>query len=190
MSGTIVFLNGTSSSGKTSIAKTLQEILGPGWLHSGVDHYLERVAPDFHTVTKDPDVDASGLRWLTTQDEKDLIDVRWGPLGLRMADGMYRAAAAYVRAGNNLIFDDVLFDDRAIASMTEAFDGIRVLMVGVTCPLDEIERREVARGNRVPGSGRLQFERVHVGRTYDLEVDTAVLSAAECAKRIAEAIDA
>ena len=186
----IVFLNGTSSSGKTSIAKALQERLGPEWLHSGIDHYLERVAPTFHTVTTNPDADAPGLLWLMAADEDRLVDVRWGSVGARMVDGMYRAAAAYVAAGNKLIFDDVMFDDRATASMREALADASVLLVGVKCTLEEIERREAARGNRVPGSGRIQYERVHAGQSYDLEVDTSQLTTEECAVKIAEAIGA
>ena len=38
--GKIIFLNGTSSSGKTSIAKTLQEILDEAYMHVSVDTFL------------------------------------------------------------------------------------------------------------------------------------------------------
>jgi len=35
-----------------------------------------------------------------------------------------------------------------------------------------LEQREKERGNRIPGSARGQFHKVHVDATYDLEIDT------------------
>ena len=39
--GNIIFLNGTSSSGKTVIAKALQQILDEPYLHYAVDSFLD-----------------------------------------------------------------------------------------------------------------------------------------------------
>lgn len=52
------------------------------------------------------------------------------------------------------------------------------------CPLEEAERRERERGDRIQGLARLLFAAVHAHGRYDLEVDTAQLSAEECAARI------
>ena len=41
--GNIIFLNGTSSSGKTVISKALQVIMDEYYIHTGLDHYLERI---------------------------------------------------------------------------------------------------------------------------------------------------
>ena len=43
--GNIIFLNGTSSSGKTSIVKALQEIMAGYYICTGIDHFLD-AAPD------------------------------------------------------------------------------------------------------------------------------------------------
>lgn len=42
--GTIIFLNGTSCSGKTSIAKAVQTLLPEPYLHVGLD-YFEAMQP-------------------------------------------------------------------------------------------------------------------------------------------------
>ncbi|TIU81251.1 MAG: chloramphenicol phosphotransferase, partial [Mesorhizobium sp.] len=47
-----------------------------------------------------------------------------------------------------------------------------------------LEARESARADRLPGLARWQFERVHRGIRYDIEVDTSILTAQECALRI------
>ncbi|WP_292186571.1 hypothetical protein [Mesorhizobium sp.] len=46
------------------------------------------------------------------------------------------------------------------------------------------EAREVLRTDRLPGLARWQYERVHKGIDYDLEIDTSVLTPLECARRI------
>ena len=47
-----------------------------------------------------------------------------------------------------------------------------VLFVKVFCPLDELERREIAREDRIIGLARFQFDLVHQHAIYDVEVDT------------------
>ena len=42
--GSIIFLNGTSSSGKTSIAKALQQILDEPYLHCSADGFFSMLA--------------------------------------------------------------------------------------------------------------------------------------------------
>jgi chloramphenicol 3-O phosphotransferase len=47
-----------------------------------------------------------------------------------------------------------------------------VFLVGVHCPLEELERRERARGDRGVGDARRDLETVHTFCAYDLEVDS------------------
>jgi chloramphenicol 3-O phosphotransferase len=57
--------------------------------------------------------------------------------------------------------------------------------VGVSCTLDELLRRETARGDRMAGLARYQHRRVHWPRPhYDLEVDTTAEPAAALARAI------
>ncbi|WP_281410999.1 hypothetical protein [Mesorhizobium sp. NZP2077] len=51
-------------------------------------------------------------------------------------------------------------------------------------PLEVLEVREAQRADRLPGLARWQYDRVHKGTRYDLEVDTSRLTPLECAQRI------
>jgi chloramphenicol 3-O phosphotransferase len=62
--------------------------------------------------------------------------------------------------------------------------GFALFTVGVFAPLDVLEARERERGDRTIGLARWQYDRVHTGKSYDLEVDTSRTSAMECAKTI------
>ena len=57
-------------------------------------------------------------------------------------------------------------------------------LIGVKCPLEELERREQARGDRQIGFARWQFERVHQYGSYDLEIDTFQSTPEDCAYQL------
>ena len=44
-------------------------------------------------------------------------------------------------------------------------------MVGLHCPLDELERRELARGDRRIGQAKADFATTHVHCEYDIELN-------------------
>jgi chloramphenicol 3-O phosphotransferase len=60
-----------------------------------------------------------------------------------------------------------------------------LFVVGVHAPLDVLEARELARGDRAIGLARWQFARVHQGVAYDFEVDTSTATPDACAQAIA-----
>ncbi len=59
--------------------------------------------------------------------------------------------------------------------------------VGLFAPLAVLEARERARGDRMPGLARWQFDRVHRDMIYDLEIDASTASPQETARAIRDA---
>ena len=62
--------------------------------------------------------------------------------------------------------------------------GFETFFVGVLAPLEVLEARERQRGDRLIGLARWQYDRVHRGKKYDLEVDSGSLGPLECATLI------
>src|SRR5215213_3924273 len=63
--GNIIFLNGTSSSGKTSIVKALQEIMDGYYIGTGIDHFLDAAPDKIHTSSDGVNPSASeGFLWV------------------------------------------------------------------------------------------------------------------------------
>ncbi len=60
----------------------------------------------------------------------------------------------------------------------------QALLVGIRCPLEVAERREVERGNRARGGARTFYLLVHRHAVYDCEVDSAANTALACALEI------
>lgn len=183
--GNIIFLNGTSSSGKTTVAKLLQEILDDYYIHTGIDHYLERVPEKFQLLSdgRNPST-ADGLLWVTTDDGTRISEIRIGPAGLRLFSGMYHAYAALATMGNNIIIDDVIFDPRVLEEAVSTLYSFNPLFVGVKCPFEIAEQREHERGDRWLGLVKAHYDLVHSHGTYDLEIDTSILTPLECATQV------
>ena len=158
----IIFLNGASSSGKSSIAKALQEMIEVPCIHWCIDDYL-----------------AAYQKALWAKQE--IVQPEWP----KIIRGFHAAGAAIARAGNLVIMDDVLESEPPwLENLLALFSGLNVFFVGVHCPLAELERREKQRKERKEGMAKLQFDQVHTVAIYDVEVDTSILSPQECAQTI------
>jgi chloramphenicol 3-O phosphotransferase len=181
--GNIILLNGTSSAGKSTIAQALQEVLETPYLHSGIDHFLERLPKRIVTYS-DGNETADAEGWLAVFHDDVVTEVRIRPMGYRWIAGMYRAIAALAEVGLDVIVDDVIYDSRVLQSAVEILPTQQVFFVGVRCPLEVAEHREQTRGNRPAGGARFFNTLVHTHGAYDLEVDSARFSPTECAMQI------
>lgn len=170
--GTIIVLNGASSSGKTSILHALQDLLDEPYLEAGIDKFIFMLPPRY---LERPLWDS--VLGLATQT---------GVAGHRLFSGMHRAIAELSRSGNNLLVDHVLVDQAWVQQCAALFSGLPAYLVGVHCPVEVLEQREAARRNRTPGQARAQFSKVHSYCVYDMVVDTSQLSPQECALKIKE----
>jgi chloramphenicol 3-O phosphotransferase len=189
----IIWLNGTSSAGKSTLAVGLQAAASAPLLHTGIDHFLDAFPKRFYGIGDERPSDwftptvVPGNDALQPFNGSRLGRVEVGEAGHRFLRGMYRAIAALAQSGLDVIVDDVVYTDTAYADAVHAFAGLNLLRVAVRCPVDIAEQRELARGDRLPG-GASFFNYVHDDREYDLEVDTSVRSVAESVAVILEVL--
>jgi chloramphenicol 3-O phosphotransferase len=161
--GTVILLNGTSSSGKSSIARALLDLLDGTWFHMPVD--------TFHAMRG-----GHGEREMSDQDLQTEID--------RTVKGFHRAVAGMAAGGNNLIVDHPLSRRWRLLDLLDLLVPDDTVLVAVRCPLPELERRETERGDRQPGLAALQYPQVHSHELHDLNVDTSLNSPTQCAQHI------
>jgi len=183
--GNIIFLNGTSSSGKTSITKALQEIMEGYYIWTGIDHFLGAAPNKIHTSSDGINPPTfQGFLWIYPNGDNRVSELRIGPAALRLCAGIYGAAAALAVTGNDVIIDDVIFDSRVLEEAVNTLHTFNVLFVGVRCPFEIAEQREQERGDRTQGLVKAHYDLVHSHGIYDFEVDTSTLTAMECAIQI------
>lgn len=153
--GAVIVLNGASSSGKSSVARRIQALVGlPFLLFSGDQLITAEVVP----ARRDP---TGPFAWAEQ-------------MRPRFFDGFHRCIPALAVAGNNVLVEHVVEHRSWRAQLDQLLAGHDVFWVGVDCDLAEIDRREIARGDRSRGEGRAHVERdrIHEHGTYDLRIDT------------------
>ena len=181
----IILLNGAGSSGKTSIARSIQYLSTEQWLTFGVDTFIEM------TPYPSPGKDGEYFDFVPGENERGpLMSVKSKPTGDKLFGAMPDFAQMLGSRGNNLIIDEVLFNDNQLKSYVDKLAEHTVYFIGVKCDLAIMQEREYLRRDRALGLSNDQFDRVHTGtREYDLTVDTSNTSVFDVAKQIINFID-
>lgn len=161
--GRIIFLNGVTSSGKTSIVEAIQD----------------RDDVFFYVVANDLFQEMVGDRFLRENYWKYLSEV---------IILMYHTAKLYSDMGKNVLIDGILVERDEIAphyqQLREILKENPLDLVEVYCPLEICRERNILRGDRYESQSDEQFERMAKDIEYSLRVDTSLYSPAECADKI------
>ncbi|MEJ7582801.1 MAG: AAA family ATPase [Acidimicrobiales bacterium] len=181
--GELIVLNGTTSSGKTTLAVEMQRQLGEEgrcWVVFGIDDF-RAAAPTLGGVLRSGAHAAEGLMAVRCGDG---VVLRTGSIG-RAVLGVYRQTiASLVRNGLNVIVDEVVLDEAAWAGWETELRDLDPLWVRVDCPTEVCEQRERARGDRLLGLARTQAGTVHRYPTYHVAVDTSTAAPIELAQAV------
>ncbi len=178
--GTIIIVNGTSSSGKTSIVRAFQDVSQEPYLDMGIDKFIWMLPKRYLDVPLWQQV----YWYKYAEDGKTILEIHSGPLGDQLFSGMHHAILELAKSGLNIIADHVLLEKKWVTECAELFHDLNAYLIGVRCPLEVLEERERSRKDRTLGQAKAQFIATHENCTYDLEVDTSILSTEECATAI------
>jgi chloramphenicol 3-O phosphotransferase len=189
-SGTVIILNGPSSSGKSSIIKAFQAKRDTLWICAGIDNLYASVIPQKFFLEDTPEHYAVMKVSKSETKEGPVINMTFGTEGQKIFKGMNRAIAAYARVGNNVIVDYIQHDPIWIYDLKEALNGINVIWVGVTASLETIQQREKNRGDTPQGIALGHYHTVHQGMSYDLMIDTNALTPEQAADEITKFLEA
>ena len=164
--GKIIILNGVSSSGKSTLARKLQERVSEAFFVIAGDDYMEMLGRSKY-------VDISNEAYVQFY----MVECH--------------TAKALSDIGMNLIMDSLFLKDEKIGlkEWIELLRDYPVLFVHVICPLEELRRREKARGDRDIGQGESQLAKLDPQNTYDITVDTHNSTTEECADKIIEMLN-
>lgn len=160
----IILLNGSSSAGKSTLAKALQALIEDKRKESyeivSIDDFLKMATDE--VIYEDDVYEISGH--------------------------LCRKVMEVFSIGQGVIIDHVITSERIFEQLKEAVSPYRLWMVRVTCPLEIIQRREQERKDRCSGSAEASYTYLYPKEGYDLTVDTHFMTISECANRIFERV--
>ncbi len=161
--GKIIFLNGVTSSGKTSIVEEMQD-------------YSD---PFFYVVANDLFENTIGDKHLQTDYWKYLSEA---------IIIMYHAAKLFSDSGKRVLIDGILVERPELTPHYEQvkniFDGYPLDIVELYCPLDICRQRNIERGDRREDQSDEQNKIMASNIRYSYSVDTSVNTPEECAEMI------
>lgn len=166
--GGIIYLNGVTSTGKTSIGQAIQNI-------------ADR---NIYIFSNDIFADLASRKYLESN--------FWYYLGDAILN-MYYAAAVMAKNGAVVIIDGMLTNEPEIIkrfgkshyeTIQSCFNDIKVCLVEVYCPLEECRKRNIQRGDRGEYQSNTQSKFMQKDIYYDFRVDTLINPPEVCAKQI------
>lgn len=171
--GKIIFLNGVSSSGKTTLGWRIQDLAKTHYYLISQDQFCEMWPAPF---------------WAQNP-EKEFNHTM---------SMMYKTIEMFASLGENVVIDHVLLNNDRLKSddgegtfqdLKKQLEGYEVLYVHVTCSVEELRKREAERGDREIGNAEGQIPYLEPQEGYDITVDTSTASLDECARKILALIE-
>lgn len=152
MSGKIILLNGASSAGKSTLSRALQAQLEEPFWYFSIDHLVAaQVLP---------------------RERIQSGEFPWSSLREAFFEGFHNCLPALAEAGNHLIVEHIVETAEWMERLLRLLAPFDVFFVGLHCPLPELERREIERGDRKIGEARMDYEITHTFGIYDLEINS------------------
>ena len=161
--GTVIYLNGVTSSGKTSIVEALRQYVDFYYLSDDIFEDNIVNAPAYGTEAY----------WKILAEAVFL---------------MYRTAALFSEHGKTVVIDSMLLESAHFAPhyprMLEIFQNHPLFVVDVYCPLEICRQRNLSRCDRHENQSREQAAVMAQNVRYNMHLDTGVLSPDQCAREI------
>jgi len=164
-----IILNGVSSSGKSTLARCIQELSDIPYYHLSIDNFLESFPKKYY-------------------------DARYADMQSYMSDKIIfsfnKIIESICESGIDLIVDLVMneeiFHHKILQQVLENYS---VFIIGVHCSEVELIRREKKRRDRYDGLAVSQLKHTHNIINYDFEVETSKEDIYEGAKHILDYVE-
>jgi len=159
--GMVLYLNGVTSTGKTTLAKAIQEKANVNFYTFSHDTFQQMISPKF------------------------LSENYWKYLSEAIVQA-YHTAKLMSDNGINVIYDGMILDTDELKphyqKIISIFNDSPLRLIEVSCPLEICKQRNTERGDRWENQSYEQSKIMAKGISYDMSVDTSVHSPEESAE--------
>lgn len=165
--GTIIYLNGVTSTGKTSISRELQQ---------QSDKIIYNLSNDMIAYILD-----------RNRYNNNYWETLFNTIYI-----MYDIAVMLAEKGHDVIIDGMIVNPPGITGHYEhiknVFSASNLIIVEVFCPLEECKRRNIVRGDRGVDQSDNQYKTMVKDVVHDFSVNTLLNDSNTCARQILEFI--
>ena len=166
--GKVIFLNGVSSSGKTTLAKSLQEQLPEPFYWIAIDTFIDMM-PQKYKQPNTPEAMSVCLKTVSF---------------------VHSTIKYFIDMGMNIIVEHIFHTKGWMEECLELLHEYHIIFIHVTCPLNELQRREEMRGNCDFFRIENQLKNLNPKNcVYDLIIDTYKNSNEENINKILESLN-
>lgn len=182
----IIVINGTSSVGKSSIAKEIHLMTKRPFVTFCMDGFFSMLNPRFdglgvdHLRNRDGDFKLG----FYTSDISQGYRIEVGELGQKLDFAMAQCVAVCANRGLNLVVPTVISSKELFHHYKFSFQKFESFFVYVDCDRDEIKRRETSRDDRLKGTSLDLLDRFETKNDHDLIIDSTTKSPKELAIEI------
>ena len=163
--GKVVYLNGLTSTGKTSICKELSAREKYTYFVLGFDLFEETIP-----------------EWSYT-------DERYA----KAIVAMYHAARSFSEQGQDVIIDGLIMKLPGLENhyelIKQIFIGCPLKIINISCSMEILQQRNIARGDRRENQSLEQSKIVEENIDFCFQIDSGIHSIRECADLLVKAID-
>lgn len=152
----VILLNGTGSSGKTTIAKQLQEEIKIQYLNFSIDSILYSLPKsDLALMMKGEEITREGYDYSQLQ------------------KAYHSCIPSLLDSGCRIIIDNAWINKNVIDDLLNILSPYSTFIIGVYCDLNVANEREKERGDRAIGLAAYEYPLVHKHFNYDFTIDTS-----------------
>lgn len=187
----IIFLNGSSSVGKTSIAKEIMNQSNDLWLFFSIDFLVNEWVDKKFICIDSEEHEEWQKNWFfhkrSSYDGMPLTIAADGSDAQELHRDVIDSITLLSKKGRDIIIDEVLMTKDAFKYYAKNLKEFAVVyLIAVRCDLFEAEKREQQRGDRWLGQSRGFLSAYDNVPFYDITVDTTHISPSVNARSILE----
>lgn len=184
----IIILNGCPSAGKSSIVKEMQKLYQKPLLSLGIDRFWAMIPEQYKESGSKAH---EGYLFMQSLDEhrKPIVNIKHGLFAEQFNYTMPHVIRSLADCQHDVVVDAIITNDLLLHKYTQELKNHTVYFIGVECSLDELEKREKERKNRILGLARGHIGHIHKNKEfYDLIINTTHTDPIACAQTILDFI--
>ncbi|MEQ1722339.1 MAG: hypothetical protein ABL930_04130 [Pseudobdellovibrio sp.] len=163
----VIYLNGTSSAGKSTLACELQKQLDLPIFYFSIDTLLYSLPTQIIESLEGKQKHSASMNWVS------------------IFQGYFSCVRALHDTGNIVIADCPVYNEDIYSFYEKNLSSVEQKFVfGVICPLSKLQERELQRKDRVVGLAEKQFKGIHKYLQYDLSMDSSVTDVTTISKEL------